>query len=100
MVIYNITIKVDWSIHNDFKLWIEEEVLLESKNIESVQNSKFLKLLDVDTSDGMTYCLQHYFNDLQEYNQYKMADDLNFKQRLAAKYKDKLVLFASVLSEV
>lgn len=100
MVIYNITIKVDWSIHNHFKSWIEEEVLESAKEISTVNSSKFLKLLDVDSSDGMTYCVQHYFDNLGDYNMYKMAEDIVFKNELADRYKDKLVLFTSVLSEV
>lgn len=100
MIIYNTTIKVDWDIHNEFKLWVEEEVLVNATSIESIQNSKFLKLLDVDTSDGMTYCIQHYFDSMENYNQYKLTGDRAFKEALATRYSDKLVIFASVLAEV
>lgn len=100
MIIYNTTIKVDWEIHNAFKLWVEEEVLINAKSMESIQTSKFLKLLDIDTSDGMTYCIQHYFDSMENYNEYKMTGDKDFKEALAARYSDKLVIFASVLAEV
>ncbi len=100
MIIYNQTIKVDWEIHNEFKFWIEEEVMEDAKNSDIIQTSKFLKLLDVDTSDGMIYCVQHYFDSQMAYNQYKMTEDLTFQRELKERFTDKLVIFTSILAEV
>jgi hypothetical protein len=100
MIIYNLTIKVDWEQHNAFKFWIEEEVLIDAANNEHIQSSKFLKLLDIDTSDGMTYCVQHYFDSQMAYNQYKMTEHSTFHKVLKERFSDKLVVFASILVEV
>ena len=62
--------------------------------------SRIFRLVSVDSTDGITYCLQHYFTDLAAYNAYKMLGDLAFREELSGEFGDKLIIFASVLSEV
>jgi len=99
LIIFNITAKVEHGIHNDFISWIDEDVL--KKPLEEIeQPSRFFRLLGVDTSDGVTYCLQHYFKDQPGLNRYRVHGEVSFREELADRYGDKLVIFTSVLSEV
>jgi len=57
-------------------------------------------LIGVDTTDGVTYCLQHYFDDVSGFNMFRAQGEVSFNADLADRYGDKLVIFSSVLSEV
>ena len=99
MILFNITIKVDTDVNNDFVKLIGDDWLSYIKE-GLVQPSRFFRLLGVDTTDGITYCLQHYFTDQTAFNMYKIDEDMAFHAEMADRYGDKLVIFSSVLLEV
>lgn len=100
MVLYNITVKADLDIQADFSEWVQRE-WLEGGPLTGLElPSRFFRLLGVDTSDGITYCLQHYFTNMDSYNRYIASADARFREEMTVRYRDKLVLFASVLDEV
>lgn len=98
MIIYNITIKVELAVANQLKQALKEYGnLLESQ--QKVQQAKLYNLVSVDSSDGLTYCLQFHFADMSAYNLFKATEDVKFKQAIFTNYKDKMVLFDSILKE-
>lgn len=66
----------------------------------TVQESRLFRLMNVDSQDGITFCLQHYFSDLTAYNQHIVTADSSFRAILTERFNDKLIVFASVLKEV
>ncbi len=100
MVLFNITIKADLDIQSGFSDWVRREWLEEGPVTGLELPSRFFRLLGVDTSDGITFCLQHYFTDMEAYNRYIATADARFREEMAGRYRDKLVLFSSVLDEV
>ncbi|MEZ5006830.1 MAG: DUF4286 family protein [Chitinophagales bacterium] len=99
MILYNITIKADLDIAQELKFWIKEDYLPEINSSEKVIKAHLLKLLGVDVSDGITFCVQYHFDSMSEYNSFKMVEDAEFMSEIMSKFSDKLVLFASILSE-
>ncbi len=99
MILFNITMKIDHDVHNDFLQWIRGEHT--GDRLEgTVMASRLYRLTGVDVRDGITYCLQHYFRDNEAYNQHVISGDLAFREDLSGRYGDKLVVFSSVLAEV
>lgn len=98
MIIFNVTIKADLDIHNDFLDWVRDYSCREREGIR--MPSRVFRLMGVDASDGITYCLQHYFTDIEALNNFRTGGELAFREELADRYSDKLVIFATVLSEV
>lgn len=99
MLIYNITIKADLDAHLDLVDWIRESQLPAAGDY-LLKPSRLYRLLNVDTSDGITYCLQHHFADMAAYNRYMAGHDTAFREELSGRFPDKLVVFSSILSEV
>lgn len=100
MIIYNITVKVDLDISADFLDWVKSVVLYEANSNEPHEPSRCYLLRGVDMTDGMTYCIQHYFADIASYNDHMSAVNPYFQEEMTARYGDKVVSFSSVLSEV
>lgn len=70
MYIYNVTIKLTWSIHEDWLKWMQEKHLNDVMATECFTRYQFVRLLDVDEEDGPTYAIQYYCDSKALYNLY------------------------------
>jgi len=100
MYLYNTTFKVELSLTNDFIYFIHEEIKPKIYAFDDVIGVHFLELLNVDASDGNTYCLQINFTDVTAYNQYVLGYKNELFQQIYKRYQDKVLHFSSVLKSV
>lgn len=70
MYIYNVTIKLTWSIHEDWLKWMQEKHLNDVMATECFTRYQFVRLLDIDEEDGPTYAIQYYCDSKALYNLY------------------------------
>lgn len=70
MFIYNITVKVDYEILEDWLNWQKDKHIPEIMAIGLFTNSRMFKLLDQDESEGSTYVLQFLSLTKENYNRY------------------------------
>lgn len=100
MYLYNTTFKVELSLTTDFIYFIQEEIKPKILSFDDVIDVHFLELLNIDTSDGNTYCLQINFTDIVAYNQYILSYKNELFQQIYKRYQDKALHFSSVLKSV
>ena len=100
MILYNVTIKVHSSIHNDWLQWLKDEHVNDIMQTECFSNYKILKLLEVDETEGPTYAIQYFAESKALYNLYiaKFAGEM--RDRSFAKWGDKFIAFRSVMQIV
>ncbi|MFN8282241.1 MAG: DUF4286 family protein [Chitinophagales bacterium] len=94
MILYNTTFKVDLDATNEFKIFIENYFSDEKHNKELYQ------LLDVDDTDGVTYCLQFLFKNLESYNAHIADHDAVFKTEIVNTFDERVLFFSSVLQKI
>ncbi|MCX6299906.1 MAG: DUF4286 family protein [Bacteroidetes bacterium] len=70
MYIYNITSKIDPSIHENWVAWMKETHIPEVMATNCFTQYQFVRLLEVDDSDGPTYAIQYMANSKADYNRY------------------------------
>jgi len=70
MYIYNITSKIDPSIHENWVVWMKETHIPEVMATNCFTQYQFVRLLEVDDSDGPTYAIQYMANSKSDYNRY------------------------------
>jgi len=70
MLIYNITTKVDWSIHEQWVAWMKETHIPDMMKTSCFIQSQFVRILDIDETDGPTYATQLYADNKDNYNRY------------------------------
>ncbi len=81
MIIYNVTIKINWSIHEDWFLWMKEIHIPEILSTNCFTHYKMLRLLDIDEVEGPTYAVQYFASNIKSYQNYiefysgKLRDD-------------------------
>ena len=94
MIIYNVTITLESSIHDDWLNWMQ------TTHIPAVMNTGYFeeyKLCKVLVNDELTYAIQYLCKDhntLEEYQQ-KLAPKLQQEHRL--RYDGKFAAFRTLL---
>ena len=70
MFIYNVTIKVDNCIAEDWLTWLKEEHIPEVMETGCFTSNTILQILEIDDSEGPTYAIQYKVESKALYNNY------------------------------
>ena len=70
MFIYNVTIKVQESIHGDWLQWLKQEHVPEVLASHCFTRATIVRLLEIDDSEGPTYAIQYLAESKASYNLY------------------------------
>lgn len=100
MIIYNVTSKVDWSIHDEWVKWMLEEHMPEVVSTGCFHQFQLLRLLDTDEAEGPTYAAQYFAEDkvnLELYTE-KFAPPLRMKA--IEKWGNLFISFRSIMQVV
>ncbi len=100
MIIYNVTIKVHNTIHNDWLQWLKEEHVLDIMQTNCFSQYRIMKLLEIDDTDGPTYAVQYFAESKSLYNNYVEKFASEMRNRSFAKWGDKFIAFRSVMQIV
>lgn len=98
MILYNVTINVDDSVHDEWLKWMK------SKHIPDVLASGLFsdyKIYRIKTEeDGNTYSIQYFLKTIEDYEKYKKEFAPKLQAEHSEKYKDKFVAFRTILELV
>jgi hypothetical protein len=96
MIIYNVTINVDDSIHQEWLEWIKNhipQVLATGKFIEAKLN----KVLVEEEMGGVTYSVQYRAKSREHLDTYYVDDAPKLKAEGVQKFADKMLAFRTEL---
>jgi hypothetical protein len=100
MIVYNVTIKVEWAIHDAWLQWMKEEHMPELIDTGCFQQSKLLRLIEVDEEEGPTYAAQYYAESKALYNQYIEKFSVEKREKTFHKWGNRFIAFRSVMQLV
>ena len=100
MFIYNVTIKVQESIKNEWLHWLKEEHIPEVVGTGCFTHAVILRLMEVDDSEGPTYAIQYHAQSKALYNNYIENHAPGMRQKSFDKWGDKFIAFRSVMQVV
>jgi hypothetical protein len=100
MIIYNVTIKVQASIHQQWLIWIKAEHIPAILNTGCFSHSTILQLLETDESEGPTYALQFHSESKAQYNRYLELFSNELRKKSYEKWGDQFIAFSSVMQVV
>ncbi len=100
MIVYNITIKVDWSIAEEWLTWMKAVHMPEIMTTECFESNKLFKLLEVDETEGPTYAAQYFAASMAHYEQYLEAFAPAMRQKTMDKWGAKFIAFRSLMEVV
>ena len=97
MFIYNVTIKIDWSIHDAWVQWMLNEHMPEMIKTGCFRDAQLVRLLDTDEKEGPTYATQYFAENKPDYNRYIEIHSAKMRQRSFDKWGDRFIAFRSLM---
>lgn len=100
MIVYNVTSKLDWSIHDAWVKWMLEEHIPEVVATGCFKNGLLLKLLEIDEEDGPTYTVQYFAETKQQQEEYVQQHAAALRQKVFDKWGNRIIAFRSIMEVV
>lgn len=100
MIIYNITINIDQSVHDDWLEWMKKDHIPDVMQTGMFKDNKLLRLLGDDQSGGFTYCIQYTCENMEKFKQYEDIYAPALRGEYNNRYKDKFVAFRTLLETI
>jgi len=97
MFIYNVTIKIDWSIHDAWVQWMLNEHIPEMVKTGCFTHAQLVRLLETDEKEGPTYATQYFAESKPDYNRYIEIHSAKMRLRSFDKWGDRFVAFRSLM---
>lgn len=100
MFIYNVTVKINNSILDEWLKWQREEHIPEIISTHLFTGYKCFRLLDQDDSEGTTFIFQFHTDDRKNYDTYLEKHAVLLRNKAFAKWGDGFIAFRSLLQLV
>jgi hypothetical protein len=99
-IIYNVTVKVERHIANDWVAWLLGEHIPEIMDTGCFIEFKLVRLLEIDDSEGPTYAIQYHALSKADYNRYIELHASEMRKKSYAKWGQQFIAFGSLMEVV
>lgn len=97
MIIYNVTVNVDESIHEQWYTWMTEKHIPQVMETGKFIKAKMVKVLIVEEMGGTTYSIQYFTESKDKLEQYYKEDAPRLREEGAKLFGDKMLAFRTEL---
>lgn len=100
MIIYNVTVRVEHSIADDWLTWLKEDHIPDIISTGCFTHATILHLLELDDTEGITYAVQYHADSKTMYDHYieQFADTM--RKSGIDKWGNKFIAFRTVMQVV
>ncbi|MFO0414738.1 MAG: DUF4286 family protein [Bacteroidota bacterium] len=100
MFIYNVTVKIDPTIEADWIKWMKEEHIPEVLATGKFFESRFVRLIDVDESEGPTFAAQYTARTKEDYEDYISHFSPELRKKGLDRWGNLFIAFRTVMQVV
>ena len=100
MLIYNITTKVNWNIHEAWLIWMKEKHIPDVMNTGYFSDFRFARLLDIDEEEGPTYSNQYDAHSKEQYEEYILIHAPTLRKEVIDKWSNQIIAFRTLMELV
>ena len=100
MIVYNVTVNIDPSIHQEWLDWMLTKHIPEVMATGCFLENKVLKLLKETENDGYTYAFQYLCESQAKLEEYQKNYAPQLQKDHTSRYENKFVAFRTVLEVV
>lgn len=97
MFLYNVTINIDESVHDQWLSWMRETHIPEMLATGKFTNARMLKVLVEEEMGGITYSVQYTTKNKETLEQYYKEDANRLRGDAMRLFADKFVAFRTEL---
>lgn len=96
-ILYNVTVKVDLDITEDWLTWMQETHIPDVMKTNCFNSVKLNRLLYLNESDGLTYAVQYITPDLKTFDTYQKNHAPALQKEHIERYGEKAVAFRTLM---
>lgn len=96
MYIYNVTINIDDTVHEEWLTWMETHII-DVLNTGKFLSAKFTQVLVEEEMGGKTYSVQYTANSRKDLEDYYSEDAEGLRIEALKKFGDKMLAFRTEL---
>jgi hypothetical protein len=96
MYIYNVTLSVDKSVHDEWLAWMQNVHTPDVMKTGCFIDCRMLKVLNVE-DEGVTYSAQYTFLEMSDMEEYRAKHAPRLQKDALDKFKDRFVAFRTLL---
>ena len=100
MIIYNVTIKVEHSIANNWLAWLKEEHIPDITGTGCFTHAAILRLLEMDDTEGPTYAVQYHADSDDLFYHYIEKFSAGMRKKGTDKWGNQFIAFRTVMQVV
>ena len=97
MIIYNVTINIDDSVHDQWLAWMMEEHIPQMMETGKFYKAKIVKVLVVEEMGGTTYSIQYFTENKETLEAYYKEDAPKMREEGQKLFGDKMLAFRTEL---
>jgi hypothetical protein len=97
MYIYNVTIKIQPADKEEWLSFMLYEHIPEILDTQLFSDYRLCHLLDQNEEDGITFVVQYYFNEFENYSNYRQNFAPSIQKKHTEKFKERFVAFRTVM---
>lgn len=98
MFIYNVTVTIDDSVHDEWLKWMKEIHIPDVMRTKCFIENKICRLITSESE--ITYAIQYTFETMDDMNKYQNLFAPKLQQAHKEKFKDKFAAFRTILEIV
>lgn len=100
MYIYNVTVKVEKSIADQWLEWLKNEHIPDVLSTKCFTDAKLLEILELNDEEGPTYAIQYFANTEEDYRNYISQFAEGLRQNGFDKWGNKFIAFRTLMKAV
>ena len=98
--IYNTTIQVAWAIHDIWIEWMRARQIPDIMATGCFTGYNFVRILEVDETEGATYAVQYYVDSKADYNRFTELHANRFRAEAMANWGNNFIGFNTLMEVV
>ncbi len=100
MYIYNVTINIEESVHDQWLLWMKETYIPDVLSTGKFTQARMCRVLVEEQMGGLTYSIQYLAKDRETLQAYYTEDAPRLRQELILLFPNKFVAFRTELEVI
>jgi hypothetical protein len=97
MIVYNVTIKVENDIAEEWVKWMKEEHMPDLQNTGLFTEYRLCRLLEQDEAEGVTFSAQYTCINMDAYNSYINTHAETMRNKAFSRFGGRFIAFRSVM---
>ena len=100
MIIYNVTVNIDNTVHDEWLDWMQRVHIPDVMLTGVFTENRIYKVLADEDTGGTTYSVQYLCNSMKEYEQYRDIFAPALQAQHMNRYKEKFAAFRTLLEVI